>query len=250
MQRKSSYYEAIKGKRQGKLQIFDVIKTIPRTGKIWRCLCDCGKETFLTTSQIVSGNVQECPDCARERRREESRKQLYKHGMHDSRLYAVWWAMQSRCGCEGDTNYRHYGGRGINVCAEWKEFEPFAKWAMANGYADCLTIERRDVNGHYEPSNCWWIPFQGQSFTRRNAHHVTVNGVTMCLTHWAKALGVSHAAIIAAVKQGKSAERYIQERLSRLDWSRLPDGILLEIKGLGQVIWDSSQINTACRKIS
>lgn len=103
-----------------------------------------------------------------------------KHGMSGTRIYDIWRDMRHRCNCPGMKNYAHYGGRGIKVCNEWDEsFEKFYEWALENGYADNLTIDRIDVNGDYEPSNCRWTGKSVQSANRRSSGKTEYLGVSL-----------------------------------------------------------------------
>jgi hypothetical protein len=79
------------------------------------------------------------------------------HGKSRTRLYVIWRGMKNRCASASSYVYRYYGGRGISVCDEWRnDFSAFESWAIGNGYEDSLELDRRDVNGNYEPSNCRW----------------------------------------------------------------------------------------------
>lgn len=86
-------------------------------------------------------------------------------------LYSRWKQMRSRCNEPSNPHYKDYGGRGIKVCDEWDNtrygFVAYYAWAMQNGFKPKLSIERKNVNGNYEPSNCEWIPLKEQVHNRR-----------------------------------------------------------------------------------
>lgn len=76
--------------------------------------------------------------------------------------------MHTRCYRECYHAYKHYGGRGIVICDEWEDdFQAFANWALAHGYADNLSIDRIDVNGNYAPDNCQWVSMEEQNKNKR-----------------------------------------------------------------------------------
>jgi len=78
------------------------------------------------------------------------------HGMRRSRIYGVWCDIKKRCFNPNSTNYENYGGRGIGMCEEWKNsFTAFYE-DMGQPPTPEHSIERKDVNGNYEPSNCIW----------------------------------------------------------------------------------------------
>lgn len=79
------------------------------------------------------------------------------HGMWNTRLYRIWRGMKLRCDVRTCTGYQYYGARGIRYCDDWKTFEPFMKWATANGYSDSLTIDRINDDRGYNPTNCRWV---------------------------------------------------------------------------------------------
>lgn len=101
------------------------------------------------------------------------------------RLYSIWNNMISRVECENSPQYKYYGGRGIQVCKEWRNnYLSFKDWAVNNGYKDTLTIDCIDVNGNYEPNNCRWITQKQQTRNMQSNKMYTINGVTKCLQYW------------------------------------------------------------------
>ncbi len=100
--------------------------------------------------------------------------------------------MKNRCERKEDKSYQYYGGRGISLCAEWHEFEPFKQWALENGYTDTLTIERIDTNGDYCPDNCRWSTRKEQTRNRRITKKITYNGKEISLGEVAEIEGITY----------------------------------------------------------
>lgn len=113
--------------------------------------------------------------------------------------------MRRRCVNPSHRAYRHYGGRGITVCAAWQEFDAFHGWALATGYRRGLSLDRIDNNGPYSPSNCRWATAKQQGRNTRNVRRVAFRGRTMSITEWAEELDVDRDVLY--------------DRINRAGWS-------------------------------
>ena len=156
----------IQGKTFGRLTVLGYSHNNKHGQSMWRCRCECGKEIVAAGLHLKSGHTKSC-GCFRDDALDKTRT---KHGLKKTRLYRIWSCMKARCFIEKSTNYHNYGGRGITVCDEWRhDFQAFYDWAVANGYSDELSIDRIDVNGNYEPSNCRWATAKEQNQNTRRS---------------------------------------------------------------------------------
>lgn len=132
-------------------------------GVLWDCLCDCGKTTTVVGSSLLNEDTKSC-GCYRSSRMTE---QNTKHGMVNTPEWMSWSAMLSRCYNENSIGYKNYGGRGIVVCERWRNsFENFYIDMGIRPSAD-YTLDRKDVNGNYEPNNCRWLDRLSQTRNTR-----------------------------------------------------------------------------------
>lgn len=154
------------GDRRGKLTILseDVAR---KRGWIrrWFCRCDCGNLTSVPTDRLNSGKTRSC-GCLRI---EALIVRNTTHNICGFPEYAVWASMKDRCYNPHNRSFSNYGGRGISVCAEWRnDFAAFVRDMGRRPLPD-LTIERLDVNGSYCPSNCVWESRIVQNRNRRSS---------------------------------------------------------------------------------
>jgi hypothetical protein len=175
------------GKVFGRLTV--IVKSSEKRGlnALWVCVCSCGKQTLVTTSNLNSGNSASCGCFRKEKVSEACRT----HGMRDSSEYSIWTGMIQRCQNEKATSYSTYGGRGISVCDRWMiSFENF--------YADMgprpspnHTLDRYpDMNGNYEPNNCRWATIEEQSSNRRDNVFYDYDGERLTVSQIARKVGL------------------------------------------------------------
>lgn len=186
----------LEGKRFGKLIVLGRAENDKSDKAVWKCQCDCGNIIYCIGVKLRNGHTKSCGCLRRERFAETS----FVHGKRDCRLYAVWNNMKQRCYNPDNKRYKSYGGRGITVCAEWTDkengFINFYKWSYSNGYkenakrGEC-TLDRINVNGNYEPSNCRWVTNVEQQRNKRNNKYIEYKGEVHTISEWSKILGIS-----------------------------------------------------------
>lgn len=201
----------LEGKRFGRLI---VVKWIPfeerkNKKKIWLCQCDCGNFIEVETGKLQTCHTRSCGCLKNEYKSKigDLNKKYTHHG--DKKLYGVYKAMLERCYNPQNRRYKDYGGRGVKVCDLWQGefgYDEFAKWALNNGRKDGLTIDRIDVNGNYEPSNCRWITNQEQQYNKRTNIFAEYNGESHPLKFWARKLGIPYTTLRAWFKDGMTIE--------------------------------------------
>lgn len=195
MSRKRSHINIFK--KYGRLSAYKEVKGTRYSRRIL-CKCECGNEVIVNLNALLSGNTKSC-GCLR---KDTTKSHFTKHGLKNHPLYCVWRGIKDRCLNPNCKAYKNYGGRGISVCPEWLEFQPFYKWAVANGYKRGLTIERINNNHNYCPDNCKFIPKAKQSKNRRGLRWIELNGKKKTISDWARTIGISRGSLRDRLKNG------------------------------------------------
>jgi hypothetical protein len=191
----------ITGQRFGRLTVLyreDFIKKDGKKETAYICKCDCGKTKKILAYNLKNGHTVSC-GCQSLENRIKART---SHHLTGTRIYRIWRGMKTRCENKNDYHYELYGKRGISLCNEWQTFEPFYQWAINNGYKETLTLDRIDVNGNYEPSNCRWATQKEQSNNTRRNRRIVHNGISHTLSEWAEIANINPVTLANRIKTG------------------------------------------------
>lgn len=189
------------GLRSGRLVAIRYVKGDRHERGKWLCQCDCGNTTLALAGMLRTQKIKSCGACANKRLATGSSAYVHGHAQKGktSPTYSTWQGMVARCRNPKRREYKHYGGRGIEVCEQWMNFENFL--ADMGERPPGTTIERIDNDGNYEPGNCRWATQKEQNNNRRNNHLITFNGKTLTMQQWARSLRISSANLFQRIKR-------------------------------------------------
>lgn len=198
-------FQDLTGMRFGRLTVIE--ESYKENGKVyWRCRCDCNEETIVQGSKLRGGQTKSC-GCLFDEYMQDRIKYFYKDRVHQ-KLYKTWACMKQRCYNPHNASYNNYGGRGITVCQEWKDnFLNFYNWAINNHYNDKLIIERKNVNGNYDPTNCKWATAKEQQNNTRANVHIEYNGQIKNIKEWSEITGIPYYILQTRYSNGDMDER-------------------------------------------
>lgn len=186
----------------------------------YKCKCNrCGNEFVTRKDMLKSGHTTSC-GCVKTAWMHSGNLNK-KHGLYKERAYWVWCKIKARCYNPNCREYSNYGGRGIKICDEWlHDPKAFCEWAYAHGYdkdapkGQC-TIDRIDVNGNYEPSNCRFITNLEQQNNRRDCRKFEYKGEIHTMAEWARIYNVPYPTMASYLKSGHSLDYFENDYVPR-----------------------------------
>lgn len=193
--RKGNGFDNLIGRKFGRLTVLGLSEKQSGRKSYWVCECDCGNKKLVRSDVLKRGQVQSCGCMKKEQDQVNFKRTTHGDAHRGSveRLWHTWQGIKKRTSNPKDKAYFRYGGRGITMCDEWREsYSTFKEWALQNGYADNLTIERIDNNGNYEPSNCRWATIEEQCNNRRTNVLVEWDGKTQNIKQWSEEKGIPY----------------------------------------------------------
>lgn len=202
------------GMRFGEIRVVRFSRFVDKPDRFrWIVRCKCGDKREVGTQQVRKGSL--CVPCGTQLRVAHMRT----HGMGESPEYNSWHGMLARCHRKTDKQYFRYGARGIKVCKRWrKSFVRFYK-DMGPKPGPKYSIDRKNNDGNYKPSNCRWATAQQQAENRRTNAPLTIGGVTKFVREWAEITGLKAETI-----KNRVHLKWPDHRLLAKARLRFPDG--------------------------
>lgn len=169
------------------------------------CRCVCGTEKMVETASLRNGKSASCGCLSHAKRIPQLSQQGKSNDPAYVNTYRSWLHARNRCRNPNAQAWALYGGRGIRMCERWAE--SFDAFVADMGLAEKgLTIERIDVNGHYEPANCKWVTKREQGRNRRTTRWIEYAGIRDNVTGWAGRLGLTPSQVTSRLRRREFGE--------------------------------------------
>jgi len=198
----------LKGKKFGKITVIQELESDKRFSK-WKCICDCGKEKDIIGCLLTRKKGVKSCGCATIQRNKETH---IKHGKRTSKVYNIWQGMKARCLRKTASQYKYYGGKGIQVCDEWLKFENFYK--DMGDPPEGKSLDRIDSGKGYFKENCKWSTIKEQNSNRKTVIKIFYNGSEQTLydlwSQFAKPLGLHYSTMKDRLDKGLSIDQCLK----------------------------------------
>lgn len=170
----------------------------------WLCRCDCGTEKLVLEQSLRRalrsqfGGSRSC-GCLMI---ESNTRHGHNRGQQPTSEYMAWLGAKKRCENPRSASFRRYGGRGVRMCARWREsFEAFLQ-DMGPKPEPTYSLDRIDPNGDYEPANCRWASPNVQNRNRAGVRWYEFEGQPALLSDIAAFFGITRDEAKALVRNG------------------------------------------------
>lgn len=197
--------------KHSRLEVLERIDSKRVTAK-----CDCGKVKTYILANIKNGHTKSCGCLAKEyaKSRVGEKSNFYKHGQtyeqgKRTAEFIAWQAMNGRCYNEKDPSYKSYGGRGIDVCKEWRD-------SVSHFIADMgeqpknKSLDRIDNSKGYSKENCRWATKKEQADNRRSTRFYEYNGQRLSLSDWSRQLNIKYTTLRHRIDRGRSFSESVE----------------------------------------
>ena len=179
----------------------------------WHCRCECGGDSIVITKSLLRGSTVSC-GC---RKADHCGSLMRSHGHSQKQSqnyaeYSVWRDIKQRCLNPKTESYENYGGRGIKMHPEWQADFPVFLAHVGPRPGPSYSIDRIDVNGHYEPGNVRWATLAEQNNNKRNSRKLEAFGETRTQSQWAAFTGLKVSTIRTRLRAGWSVEAALELR--------------------------------------
>lgn len=193
------------GFRYGRLSVVSSAGSNAHKKTMWRCLCDCGGYTVVTSGALQTGNTTSCGCYLQER--------ITKHGGTGKGSYNTWRAVVRRCTNPNDKDYYRYGGMGVTLAEDWLDYLKF-RADMGEPPTDSHSLDRVDPYGGYNKDNCRWATVLEQNRNIRSFGKT--RGVSLRGNKWYAIIGLNNRQIYSrgfSTKEEAMVERKRQEQV-------------------------------------